>query len=108
MTSPTSSPQAAAPQTRRPLEVRLRDRSLSEDLARLRTQLGRGLLDSCGLVVDVSGVERLSSPSVAAILWARRSCAARNVPFQVTGHRGRNQRILRSCGLVDGGGSRRW
>ena len=54
-----------------------------------------------GVALDVSAVERISSPTVAAILWARRSCAARNLPFTVTGHRARTHRLLRTCGLVD-------
>ncbi len=81
--------------------VRLLNQSLSDDLARLRSRLATGVLEGRGLTLDVSAVDELSSPTVAAILWARRSCIARNLPFTVTGHRGRNHRIMRSCGLLD-------
>jgi anti-anti-sigma regulatory factor len=81
--------------------VRLLNESLSADLARLRNRLATGVLEGRGLTLDVSAVDELSSPTVAAILWARRSCVARNLPFTVTGHRGRTHRILRSCGLVE-------
>lgn len=87
--------------------VRLLNESLSADLARLRSRLAAGVLEGRGLTLDVSAVDEFSSPTVAAILWARRSCVARNLPFAVIGHRGRNHRILRSCGLLDPG-RRRW
>lgn len=80
--------------------VRLLNQSLSADLARLRSRLATGVLEGRGLTLDVSAVDDFSSPTVAAILWARRSCVARNLPFTVTGHRGRNHRIMRSCGLL--------
>ena len=80
--------------------VRLLNESLSADLARLRSRLAAGVLEGRGLTLDVSAVDEFSSPTVAAILWARRSCVARNLPFTVTGHRGRNHRIMRSCGLL--------
>lgn len=81
--------------------VRLLNQSLSADLARLRSKLATGVLEGRGLTLDVSAVDDFSSPTVAAILWARRSCVARNLPFTVTGHRSRNHRIMRSCGLLD-------
>ncbi len=80
--------------------VRLLNESLSADLARLRSRLATGVLEGRGLTLDVSAVDELSSPTVAAILWARRSCVARNLPFTVIGHHGRNHRIMRSCGLL--------
>ena len=86
--------------------VRLLDHSLSADLARLRSRLATGVLEGRGLTLDVSAVDDFSSPTVAAILWARRSCIARNLPFTVTGDRGRNHRILRSCGVLDRGRQR--
>ncbi len=80
--------------------VRLLNQSLSADLARLRSRLATGVLEGRGLTLDVSAVDDFSSPTVAAILWARRSCVARNLPYTDTGHRGRNHRIMRSCGLL--------
>lgn len=88
------------------VQVRLLDGFRSADLARIRSEVGAGVVEGRGVVLDVSAVERLSSPTVAAILWARRSCAARNLPFAVTGHRARHHRLLRSCGLVDAVGGR--
>ena len=81
--------------------VRLLDESTVADLARLRNQVAAGVVQGRGVTLDLSAVGQISSPTVAAILWARRSCAARNLPFTVTGHRARNHRLLRSCGLVD-------
>ena len=81
--------------------VRLLNQSLSADLARLRSRLATGVLEGRGLTLDVSAVDEFSSPTVAAILWARRSCVARNLPFTVIGHRGRNDRFMRSGGLLD-------
>lgn len=82
-----------------PVTVRLRDHSLTEDLSHLRSKVALGVRRGLGLTLDVSEVERVSSPTVAAILWARRCCAARDLPFTVTGARGRNRRILHSCGF---------
>jgi hypothetical protein len=47
---------------------------------------------------------------VAALLWARRCCATRGVPFRVTGTSGQNAKVLRLCGLVtpDAGGGSSW
>lgn len=93
--SPTVGPGQAV------VRVPLRDSSLAEDLSRLRSDVASGVLHGSGLIVDVSEVEQVSSPTVAAILWARRCCAARDLPFAVTGLRGRNLRVLRSCGVLD-------
>lgn len=86
------------------VRVELRDPALVHDLSRLRSQLALTLLRGRGgLTVDVSAVERISSPTVAALLWARRSCAARSVPFSVTGCSGANAVVLNTCGLVHRG-----
>lgn len=81
--------------------VRLQDSSLVDDLAHLRSEVAMSLLQGRGgVTVDVSGIGQISSPTVAAILWARRSCSARRVPFAVSGSVGRNVGVLRSCGLL--------
>jgi anti-anti-sigma regulatory factor len=92
------------------VRVELHEPALAHDLSRMRTQLADMLLRGRGTVtVDLSAVERISSPTVAALLWARRSCAARSVPFSVTGYTGQSAGVLRSCGLVPTDvGSRRW
>ena len=89
--------------------VHLQDGSLTSDLAHLRSEVAMTVLvGRAGVTVDVSGIDQISSPTVAAILWARRSCSARRVPFRVTGGSGRNVRVLRSCGLLGMGVSPRW
>ena len=89
--------------------VRLRDGSLASDLTHLRSEVAHAvLLGHGGVSVDLSGLDHLSSPTVAAILWARRTCSARRVPFTVTGGAGLNARVLRSCGLAHQGSRSRW
>ena len=87
--------------------VELREPPLAHDLSRLRSQLAQSLMRGPGgVTVDLATVDRISSPTVAALLWARRSCAIRGVPFSVTGTSGQNAKVLRLCGLVtpDAGG----
>lgn len=89
--------------------VHLQERTLTADLSLLRSEVARSVLHGRGgITIDVSGVDQISSPTIAAILWARRSCAARQIPFDVTGDGGRNARVLRTCGLSRRGGSTRW
>lgn len=89
--------------------VPLRDATLTDDLARLRSEVATTVLHGRGgITVDLSAVERISSPTVAAVLWARRSCSARRIPFAVTGNPGRNARVLRSCGLLGQEAGSRW
>lgn len=89
--------------------VHLRDSSLTDDLARLRSEVATTVLHCRGgITVDLSAVDQISSPTVAAILWARRSCSARRIPFAVTGDHGRNARVLRSCGLLGANAGSRW
>lgn len=78
------------------------------DLRRVREGLAQGVSTGRGIELDLSATDVLSSPTVATILWARRSCAARNLPFSVTGERGRTRRILRTCGLLDERAGRPW
>ncbi len=81
--------------------VRLHEPSLAHDLAVLRSQLAECMLRGRGgVTIDLSDVGRISSPTVAALLWARRSCAARRLPFAVTGCASQNQGVLRTCGLL--------
>ncbi|WP_404347591.1 STAS domain-containing protein [Phycicoccus jejuensis] len=70
------------------------------DLRRVREALARGLRTGRPVRVDLSGVERPSSETVATILWAHRSCAGRNVTFSIVGDRGPTRRVLRGCGVV--------
>lgn len=83
------------------VHVELSEPSMARDLAQLRSQLAECLVrDRSGVTVDLSAIDRISSPTVAALLWARRTCAARHLPFTVTGY-AQDSAVLRSCGLVD-------
>ncbi len=109
MTAAPHRPPAAGGDLAGTVTVHLQDSSLTEDLCRLRSEVARSVLDGQrGVTVDVSGIDTISSPTVAAILWARRSCAARHVPFTVCGDGGRNTRVLRSCGLLEPRTATRW
>ncbi len=72
------------------------------DLRRFREGVAHGLGAGRAVEVDLSRVDRLSSHTVATILWARRSCMLRNLGFSITGDRGSARRVLRSCGLSTG------
>jgi anti-anti-sigma regulatory factor len=52
------------------------------------------------LVVDVSGVERLTSTVVSALLWVRRLCAARQVHLVLNGLSDQHVDVLRRTGLT--------
>ncbi|HEY7723105.1 MAG TPA: hypothetical protein VIB11_14800 [Pedococcus sp.] len=92
--------------------VALRDHSLAQDLLTLRARVGECLVHRRGRVaVDVSALSRMSSVTVAALLWSRRTCAAAAVPFAVeevgaAAHR----QVLQRCGLLDdpAEGTPRW
>jgi len=90
------------------LTVALGHDSPVTDLRLVREGVARSVLRRRALELDVSAVDRLSSPTVATILWARRRCTARNLPFSVVGGRGRTRRVLLSCGLVDEDRGPRW
>ena len=60
--------------------VPLSDQTLREGIHDLRWRLEEMLADGpSALVIDVSGLTRLSSPTIAALLWAKRRCTARGV-----------------------------
>jgi anti-anti-sigma factor len=80
--------------------VALEDSSLLEGLADLRWRLRHLLADGgTTLVVDVSGVDRLSSQTVAALLWAKRHCRARGGRVVVRGPSRRSLDVLSRTGL---------
>ena len=81
--------------------VRLDDAMVARGLTELRSSTAR-VLGSGGsvLVVDVSGVERLTSTVVSALLWVRRLCAARHVRFVLDGLRDQHVDVLRRTGLA--------
>ena len=60
--------------------VPLSDRTVREALHDLRWRCEEMLADGPGaVIVEVSGLTRLSSATVAALLWAKRRCASRGV-----------------------------
>ena len=52
------------------------------------------------LVIDVSGVDRLSSAGVAALLGVRRTCQARRVRVVLAGPPNRTLEVLTRTGLA--------
>ena len=98
-TTPTTQVRAAS----------LRESSLPHDLIGLRSTVADVILTrSHRVVVDVSSLSRPSSSTVAALLWAKRSCTRAGVDFAVSGARAANRDVLRRCGLLaldDGTGS---
>jgi ABC-type transporter Mla MlaB component len=81
--------------------VRLDDAMVDRGLTDLRSSAAR-VLSSGGsvLVVDVSGVERLTSTVVSALLWVRRICAARQVRLVLNGLSDQHVDVLRRTGLA--------
>lgn len=80
--------------------VALHDASLAHDLRSLRSNVAEVLRSRPeSVLVDVSDLTRPSSSVVAALLWAKRSCARGGVGFTVRGVGNRNGEVLRRCGL---------
>lgn len=81
--------------------VALEPDTLPQGIATLRWHLG-GLLTQgqTTLVVDVSALDRLSSATVAALLWAKRGCATRAVRLVVRGPTRRSLDVLTRTGLT--------
>ena len=91
------SPAAAPPVT---AVVRLDDAVVARGLNDLRTSAARVLSKGGSvLVVDLSGVERLTSTTVSALLWVRRACSARHVRLVLDGVSDRHVDMLRRTGL---------
>ncbi len=65
--------------------VPLSDRTVREALHDLRWRTEEMLADGPeAVVVEVSGLTRLSSATVAALLWAKRRCTSRGVRLLLT------------------------
>lgn len=83
------------------LVIELRDESLLDGLAELRWRFNE--LVECGpsmVVVDVSRVSRLSSATIAALLWVRRRCQARRIDMTLRNPSKHSVETLRSIGLL--------
>ncbi|GAB2681439.1 STAS domain-containing protein [Thalassiella azotivora] len=82
--------------------VHLDEGSPVEALNRLRTAVSAHLLDGGRtVVVDVSRLSRLSSGTVAALLWAKRHCRARGGTVVVRGATSDSLTTLTRSGLGD-------
>lgn len=81
--------------------VQLDDESLLRGLTEIR---GRLATTAAGgptvLVVDLSGLERLSSATLAALLWARRTCYARGGRVVLRNPNRRCRDVLTRTGLA--------
>lgn len=80
--------------------VPLSDRTVREALHDLRWRLEEILAGGpAAVVVEVAGLTRLSSVTVAALLWANRRCVTRGVRLYLSDPGGRLASQLRCAGL---------
>lgn len=87
---------------RRAVVVRLDQTTLPSGLVELRSAVVAVVRSGARvLVVDVSGLDRLSSPTVTALLWARRRCRVQGSAVVLRGVTRRRMRLLRRTGLAD-------
>lgn len=86
----------------RDLAVVLDDRSLPLGLSLLRSAVRASLLQGGSrVVVDIGGLHRLSSPTVAALLWANRQCVQRGGCVVLQSPTDQTLAVLRRTGLGD-------
>jgi anti-anti-sigma factor len=84
------------------VEVHLHDETLLPDLRELRGQVARLLVTGHGSVnVDIGSVARLSSATVAVLLWAKRCCMVQGVEMRVRNPSPRNLDVMRRCGMLE-------
>jgi anti-anti-sigma regulatory factor len=82
--------------------VALRDGDIGHPLGDLRWRLSTLLEEGAAtLVVDVSQVARLSSTTIAVLLWVKRRCGVRGVRVVLRGPSRRSVDALRRSGLVE-------
>lgn len=78
----------------------LDDSNLAHDLLLLRASAAECLMRGEGsITVDVSSLRRLSSETIAALLWTRRKCNGHGIGFTVSGAKGNAAQALTRCGL---------
>ena len=81
--------------------VALTERSLAHDLLRLRASAAECLIRGEGsITVDISSLRRLSSETIAALLWTRRKCTGHGIGFAVLGARPTAAQSLTRCGMA--------
>jgi anti-sigma B factor antagonist len=84
------------------LVVSLDDDNLLRGLSDLRWHLDELLAGRAPvLVVDISGLSRLSSATLAALLWAQRGCRSRGGGVLLRGPNRRCRDVLARTGLID-------
>lgn len=82
--------------------VVLDDHALPAGLGRLRHDVGTALTRATPrVVVDISGLDRLSSATVAALLWANRHCVHRGGAVVLLNPSSSSLGVLRRTGLLD-------
>lgn len=81
--------------------VVLADETLAATLEELRSRLS-GMLEQgpSRLVLDLSRVSRLSSTTIATLLWTKRTCASRSVEVVVRRPSRGSVRVLHRTGLL--------
>lgn len=83
------------------MDLRLDDHNLLEGLAELRWGLDDLIADRRPvLVVDLSGLSRLSSATLAGLLWTQRRCRARGGYVVLRGPNRRCRELLARTGLA--------
>lgn len=81
--------------------VALSDDSLLHGLTEIRTRLaGMAYSGGADLVLDLSRLDRLSSATLAAMLWARRTCYARGGRVVVRHPNRRCREVLTRTGVA--------
>lgn len=84
------------------VRVALEDRHLMQGLSDLRWRLPRLLAGGADtLVIDLSGVDRLSSASIATLLWVKRTCSARRIRVVLSSPSTRSLEQLTRTGLTN-------
>lgn len=97
---PRTTSRRPVPRPRDSVVVRLEESSLRSGIGDLRWHLDDMLADGPStLVIDVSGIERLSSTTIAALLWAKRHCLSRRVRVVVGDPTDHTLELLRRTGL---------
>ncbi len=82
--------------------VALADAALVHCLSDLRWRLNALIAGGTHTVdIDVSAVDRLSSGSIATLLWVKRTCAARQIRVVLTNPTTRTLDQLKRTGLAD-------
>lgn len=86
----------------RDVVVQLDDESLPTGLTELRQVVRHAFLDgtTC-VIVDISGLQRLTSGTVAALLWAKRHCQQRGGTVVLRAPGESSLGLLRRTGLGD-------